>query len=178
MVLERTCARAPSSRKKLTRTHALKRVNWLKVAETTILDITDSTFCHLLTTGSKPTICKCKLIKFKYKYGLTAAATAAVTMALLLAAGRRRQRARARRPAHTGRPSSSAGAATPASSAMPSGAPASVPSCQSSFFLRDQGALPQKVQPEGLENNDKVRKHKVSRRISHILIYRHIIRAC
>lgn len=40
---------------------------------------------------------------------------------------------------------------------MPSGAPARVPSCQSSFFLRDQGFLPQKVQPLGLEEKGVVK---------------------
>lgn len=43
-----------------------------------------------------------------------------------------------------------AGTAIPATKAIPTGAPTSVPNCHSSFFLRDQGFLPQKVQPDGL----------------------------
>jgi hypothetical protein len=81
----------------------------------------------------------------------TAAATAAATAARRRAGGARRRRRCARRPAQSGRPTSNAGSATPATTAMPSGAPASVPSCHSSFFLRDHGFLPQNVHPLGLQ---------------------------
>lgn len=43
-----------------------------------------------------------------------------------------------------------AGTAIPATNAIPTGAPTSVPNCQSSFFLRDHGFLPQNVHPDGL----------------------------
>lgn len=43
-----------------------------------------------------------------------------------------------------------AGTAMPATNAMPTGAPISVPNCHSNFFLRDHGFLPQNVQPDGL----------------------------
>lgn len=43
-----------------------------------------------------------------------------------------------------------AGIAMPAMSAMPTGAPTSVPSCQRIFFFLLHGFFPQKVQPDGL----------------------------
>lgn len=43
-----------------------------------------------------------------------------------------------------------AGTAIPATKAIITGAPTSVPSCHRSFFFRDHGFVPQKVQPEGL----------------------------
>lgn len=43
-----------------------------------------------------------------------------------------------------------AGTAIPATRAIPTGAPTKVPSCQSSFFLRDHGFFPQNVHPDGL----------------------------
>lgn len=43
------------------------------------------------------------------------------------------------------------GTAMPAMSEMTMGAPSTIPSCHSSFRVRDQGRLPQKVQPDGLE---------------------------
>lgn len=49
-----------------------------------------------------------------------------------------------------------AGSTTPAARAIPRGAPMSVPICQRIFFLRLQGFLPQKVQPEGLERENKI----------------------
>ena len=49
-----------------------------------------------------------------------------------------------------------AGTAMPAMSAMPTGAPTKVPSCQRIFFLRDQGFLPQNVQPDGLPIQGRV----------------------
>lgn len=48
-----------------------------------------------------------------------------------------------------------AGMAMPAMSAMPTGAPTSVPSCHRIFFLRLHGFFPQKVQPEGLAGSNK-----------------------
>lgn len=44
-----------------------------------------------------------------------------------------------------------AGTAIPATNAIPTGAPINVPSCHNNFFFLDQGFLPQKVQPEGLQ---------------------------
>lgn len=44
-----------------------------------------------------------------------------------------------------------AGTAIPAMRAIPTGAPTSIPNCQSIFFFLDHGFLPQNVQPEGLE---------------------------
>lgn len=51
----------------------------------------------------------------------------------------------------TGTPQMMPGTARPAISAMPTGAPMSVPICQSSFFFRVHGFFPQKVHPVGLE---------------------------
>lgn len=82
---------------------------------------------------------------------LTAAATAAATAALRLAGVALLSLRCALRPAHSGSPTSRAGSATPATTAMPSGAPASVPNCHRSFFLRDHGFLPQNVHPLGLK---------------------------
>lgn len=48
-----------------------------------------------------------------------------------------------------------AGMAMPAISAMPMGAPTSVPNCHRIFFFRLHGFLPQKVQPEGLGRGGK-----------------------
>lgn len=53
-----------------------------------------------------------------------------------------------------------AGTAMPATSAMPTGAPTSVPSCQRSFFLRDHGFLPQNVHPDGLKKIKLENAHK------------------
>lgn len=44
-----------------------------------------------------------------------------------------------------------AGTAIPAMSPIPTGAPTSVPNCQSIFFFRDHGFLPQNVHPDGLQ---------------------------
>lgn len=44
----------------------------------------------------------------------------------------------------------------PATRAIPTGAPTSVPNCHKIFFLRDHGFLPQKVQPDGLKLKNKV----------------------
>lgn len=43
-----------------------------------------------------------------------------------------------------------AGTAIPATNAIPTGAPTSVPNCHSNFFFLDHGFLPQNVQPDGL----------------------------
>ena len=53
-------------------------------------------------------------------------------------------------PTQQGMPMIMAGTAMPAKRAIPTGAPTRVPSCQKSFFFRDQGFFPQKVQPDGL----------------------------
>lgn len=53
-----------------------------------------------------------------------------------------------------------AGTAIPAARPIPTGAPTKVPSCQSIFFFLDHGFLPQKVQPEGLQLNEKIGKIK------------------
>lgn len=53
-------------------------------------------------------------------------------------------------PTYTGIPIIMAGIAMPAMSAMPTGAPTSVPSCQRIFFFLLHGFFPQKVQPDGL----------------------------
>lgn len=50
-------------------------------------------------------------------------------------------------PTHTGIPMIMAGMEMPAISAIPTGAPTSVPSCHISFFLRLHGFFPQKVHP-------------------------------
>lgn len=99
---------------------------------------------------------------------LTEAATPPITAQFLLCLLAPLYRVCSFRPTHTGMPErwkrsesgrrsgseSSpmiiAGTAIPATSAIITGAPTSVPSCHSSFFLRDQGLVPQKVQPEGL----------------------------
>lgn len=47
-----------------------------------------------------------------------------------------------------------AGTAIPATNAIPTGAPINVPSCHNNFFFRDQGFLPQKVQPDGLQDSN------------------------
>lgn len=44
-----------------------------------------------------------------------------------------------------------AGTATPATSAIPNGAPIKRPNCQIIFFFLLHGFFPQKVHPEGLE---------------------------
>jgi hypothetical protein len=44
-----------------------------------------------------------------------------------------------------------AGTAMPATRPIPTGAPTNVPSCHRIFFFRDQGFLPQNVQPDGLQ---------------------------
>lgn len=49
-----------------------------------------------------------------------------------------------------------AGMAIPATRAIPTGAPTSVPNCHSIFFLRDQGFVPQNVQPDGLKIEEKI----------------------
>lgn len=54
-------------------------------------------------------------------------------------------------PTYTGMPIIMAGIAMPAISAMPTGAPTSVPSCQRIFFFLLHGFFPQKVQPDGLD---------------------------
>ena len=51
----------------------------------------------------------------------------------------------------TGRPIIIAGTAIPASSAIPTGAPISIPTCHKIFFFFDHGFFPQKVQPDGLK---------------------------
>ena len=48
-----------------------------------------------------------------------------------------------------------AGRTTPAAKAIPKGAPINVPICQSIFFFRLHGFLPQNVQPEGLSNTSQ-----------------------
>lgn len=48
-----------------------------------------------------------------------------------------------------------AGMAMPAISAMPTGAPTSVPNCHRIFFFLLQGFLPQNVHPEGLFQEHK-----------------------
>ena len=53
-------------------------------------------------------------------------------------------------PTQTGMPIIIAGTAIPATKAIPTGAPTSVPSCHISFFLRDHGFVPQNVHPDGL----------------------------
>ena len=60
-------------------------------------------------------------------------------------------------PTQTGSPMMIAGTAIPAMSVMPTGAPISVPSCQSIFFLRLHGFLPQNVQPDGLTSTQNYR---------------------
>ena len=54
-------------------------------------------------------------------------------------------------PTHTGRPMMMAGTATPATNAIPNGAPIRSPNCHNIFFLRLHGFLPQNVQPDGLK---------------------------
>lgn len=54
-----------------------------------------------------------------------------------------------------------AGTAIPATRPIPTGAPTSVPSCQRIFFFRDQGFLPQKVQPEGLKQHNIIIFYKL-----------------
>lgn len=44
-----------------------------------------------------------------------------------------------------------AGTVIPATRAIPTGAPTNVPSCHRIFFFLDHGFLPQKVQPDGLQ---------------------------
>lgn len=48
-----------------------------------------------------------------------------------------------------------AGMAMPAISAMPTGAPTSVPNCHRIFFFLLQGFLPQNVHPEGLSQEQR-----------------------
>ena len=75
-------------------------------------------------------------------------------------------------PNQIGTPMMIAGAATAAISPMPTGAPASIPSCHRIFFFLLQGFLPQNVQPDGLETNmDIVRNLIELHRLSLILIY-------
>ena len=54
-------------------------------------------------------------------------------------------------PTQTGKPIMIAGTATPATRLIPIGAPANIPNCHKTFFLRLQGFLPQNVHPEGLK---------------------------
>lgn len=58
-------------------------------------------------------------------------------------------------PTYTGIPMIIAGMAMPAISAMPTGAPTSVPNCHRIFFFLLQGFLPQNVHPEGLCQEQK-----------------------
>jgi hypothetical protein len=55
------------------------------------------------------------------------------------------------RPIHTGIPMIMAGTAMPATRAIPTGAPISVPNCHNNFFFFDHGLVPQNVQPDGLK---------------------------
>lgn len=53
--------------------------------------------------------------------------------------------------AQIGSPRINTGTDKPARRAMPTGAPTSVPNCQSIFFFFVQGFLPQNVHPDGLK---------------------------
>lgn len=68
---------------------------------------------------------------------------------------------RTRRAAHIGTPIVMSGTAMAARRVMPSGAPMRMPSCQNNFFLRLQGRLPQKVQPDGLRGNKQSRGERI-----------------
>lgn len=73
-------------------------------------------------------------------------------------------------PTYTGMPIIMAGIAMPAMSAMPTGAPTSVPSCQRIFFFLLHGFFPQKVQPDGLRKRQRENKN-----IFNIYLYFHIL---
>lgn len=63
-------------------------------------------------------------------------------------------------PTYTGMPIIMAGIAMPAMSAIPTGAPTSVPSCQRIFFFLLHGFFPQKVQPDGLKQRQNAEKRE------------------